>query len=445
MAPPDLVPDIVGEILLLLPPDDPATLVRASLVCKPWRRLLSGRAFRRRYRAFHGAPPLLGFLHDHYAHGAVASPRFVPSVSPSPIPQPPRRLGPRRRPPDDPATLVRASLVCKPWQRLISGRDFRRRYRAFHGALPLLGFLHDHYARGAVASPRFVPSVSPSPIPQPVAALGLGCGYRDWSVLDCRHGHVLFDIFGGTTSASPYASLVVWDPVVGRRHSLPLPPIVCWLYGAAVLCAVRGCDHLDCHGGPFLVVLPALNFGTATVMQVQTYSSETGAWKFSARRDLRHHVLRKPSTLIGDCIYFRLDSASTAILRYDMGKNRLSTIDAPASHVFKSGFAIMPMVDGSLGFADIRGSQVCIWSKNVNTEVSAGWEQCGVIELGTLIPESRNRACVVGSVEGAYVIFVNNGVGVFPVGLKSGRVGKISKPGHYDAVFPFISFYTQIV
>ncbi|CAM0150094.1 unnamed protein product [Urochloa decumbens] len=367
MAPPDLVPDIVGEILLLLPPDDPATLVRASLVCKPWRRLLSGRAFRRRYRAFHGAPPLLGFLHDHYAHGAVASPRFVPSVSPSPIPQP------------------------------------------------------------------------------PVAALGLGCGYRDWSVLDCRHGHVLFDIFGGTTSASPYASLVVWDPVVGRRHSLPLPPIVCWLYGAAVLCAVRGCDHLDCHGGPFLVVLPALNFGTATVMQVQTYSSETGAWKFSARRDLRHHVLRKPSTLIGDCIYFRLDSASTAILRYDMGKNRLSTIDAPASHVFKSGFAIMPMVDGSLGFADIRGSQVCIWSKNVNTEVSAGWEQCGVIELGTLIPESRNRACVVGSVEGAYVIFVNNGVGVFPVGLKSGRVGKISKPGHYDAVFPFISFYTQIL
>ncbi|CAL5077042.1 unnamed protein product [Urochloa decumbens] len=319
-------------------------------------------------------------------------------------------------PPDDPASLARASLVCKPWQRLLSGRAFRRRYRAFHGTPPLLGFLHDHYARGAVAAPRFVPAVCPSPIPQPAAALGLS-SYRDWSVIDCRHGRVLFDIFDDLST-----SLVVWQPVTGRHHPLPHPPILGRLHGAAVLCANRrGCDHLDCHGGPFRVLLLGLDFITRTVMQVQTYSSETRAWNFSARHDLRHHVARKPSTLIGDCIYFRLDSARTALLR----------------------FAIMPMEDGSLGFADIRGSQVCIWSKNIiDTEVSAGWEQCGVIELEALIPESCNQACVVGSVESSYVIFVNNGVGVFPVELKSGRVGKISEPGHYDAVFPFMSFYT---
>ena len=28
--------------------------------------------------------------------------------------------------------------------------------------------------------------------------------------------------------------------------------------------------------------------------------------------------------------------------------------------------------------------------------------------------------------------------------LKSGRVGKISKPGYYDVVFPFMSFHIKV-
>ncbi|CAL4900151.1 unnamed protein product [Urochloa decumbens] len=54
-APPELVDDLIGEILLRLKPGEPGCLVRASLVCKPWRRLVSDPAFRRRYRAFHRA------------------------------------------------------------------------------------------------------------------------------------------------------------------------------------------------------------------------------------------------------------------------------------------------------------------------------------------------------------------------------------------------------
>jgi len=34
---------------------------------------------------------------------------------------------------------------------------------------------------------------------------------------------------------------------------------------------------------------------------------------------------------------------------------------------------------------------------------------------------------------------VRNGAGVFTVELKSGRVGKISKPEYYDVVFPLQS------
>jgi hypothetical protein len=55
--------DLVGEILLRIPPEDSACPARASLVCKAWRRVLSDPAFRCRYREHHGAPPLLGYIH----------------------------------------------------------------------------------------------------------------------------------------------------------------------------------------------------------------------------------------------------------------------------------------------------------------------------------------------------------------------------------------------
>ncbi|KAM0837641.1 hypothetical protein ACQ4PT_061503 [Festuca glaucescens] len=67
MAPPlALMDDVLDEILLRTSPGDPACLARVSLVCKRWRQLLSGPAFRRRYRVFHETPPLLAY-----------SPRFV--------------------------------------------------------------------------------------------------------------------------------------------------------------------------------------------------------------------------------------------------------------------------------------------------------------------------------------------------------------------------------
>ncbi|CAL5078089.1 unnamed protein product [Urochloa decumbens] len=67
MPPPELIDDdAMAEILLRLPPDDPACLVRASLVCKPWRRIASSAAFLRRYRRFHRSPPPLAFIAGLY-------------------------------------------------------------------------------------------------------------------------------------------------------------------------------------------------------------------------------------------------------------------------------------------------------------------------------------------------------------------------------------------
>ncbi|GJN26168.1 hypothetical protein PR202_gb14078 [Eleusine coracana subsp. coracana] len=59
---PALVDDAVSEILLRLPPSDPSSLARASLVCKAWRDIIASLAFLRRYRDFHQTLQLLGFL-----------------------------------------------------------------------------------------------------------------------------------------------------------------------------------------------------------------------------------------------------------------------------------------------------------------------------------------------------------------------------------------------
>ncbi|CAL5077093.1 unnamed protein product [Urochloa decumbens] len=77
--PPELVDDAVAEILLRLPPDEPRHLVRASLVCKRWRRVVADPAFPRRYRSFHRSPPLLGLLRNTYDDDSISV--FLPTTS----------------------------------------------------------------------------------------------------------------------------------------------------------------------------------------------------------------------------------------------------------------------------------------------------------------------------------------------------------------------------
>jgi hypothetical protein len=73
---PALVDDLVEEILLRFPPDDPAALVHAALVSKGWRRVVSGLGFRCRFREAHSTAPMLGFLRQRRALF-----RFQPTTS----------------------------------------------------------------------------------------------------------------------------------------------------------------------------------------------------------------------------------------------------------------------------------------------------------------------------------------------------------------------------
>uniref|UniRef100_A0A453L7J3 F-box domain-containing protein n=2 Tax=Aegilops tauschii subsp. strangulata TaxID=200361 RepID=A0A453L7J3_AEGTS len=83
-----------------------------------------------------------------------------------------------RIPPDEPADLIRASLVCKAWCGLVSGHAFRSHYRTFHKTPPMPGFLQSWEKEGQ----SFVPTTRFRP---------RNCKPQDSSVLDCRHGRVL--------------------------------------------------------------------------------------------------------------------------------------------------------------------------------------------------------------------------------------------------------------
>ncbi|KXG23740.1 uncharacterized protein LOC8068864 [Sorghum bicolor] len=360
-----------------------------------------------------------------------------------------------RLPPAEPAHLVRAALVCRRWRRILTGGAFVRRYRAFHGAAPLLGFLDNTIDLHGARAPRFSPTSSASPFHR--GPFDCIC----WDVLDCRHGRVLLGLFAGRVN------LVVWDPVTGHHQALPDPGLLPGYYSAAVLCGTArggcGCDNLHCcrdGGGPFRVVLAGMESmdyfarGEDAGVRARLYCSEAAAWVASAHLPSNSHVMRKPSAVVGDDVYFQLMSAYV-ILRYDTARNRLSTFDPPPAHADEGGIVLMPMDgedgDGSsqLGLAGVRGSRLCLRSTSVGAEGEgiAGWVRRGDIELMTRIPFlPYSEAQVIASAEGLGTIFffVSTEVGLFAIDFKSGQERKVSEPGNYNnfTVFPFMSFYT---
>ncbi|XP_039795862.1 uncharacterized protein LOC120661187 isoform X1 [Panicum virgatum] len=214
-----------------------------------------------------------------------------------------------RLPPDEPQHLFRAALVCKPWLRVLCDPDFGRQYRAFHGAPPLLGLLQRREIAQGNRALRFASTTSMPAFPYPSSD---GSHMRP---LDCRHGRVLIHMLKGRD-----VDLLVWDPVTGDHRRLRQPCIHWMTYGAgcaAVFCAAEGCDHLDCHGGPFRVVLVGTDNDLDKLWAI-VYSSETGAWStptsiYSGRAG---YVDTWRGAVVGDEIYFIL-SRSPMIVKYD--------------------------------------------------------------------------------------------------------------------------------
>ncbi|VAH52491.1 uncharacterized protein LOC119365862 [Triticum dicoccoides] len=358
-----------------------------------------------------------------------------------------------RLPPDEPEHLFRAALVCKPWLRVLRDPSFRRRYSVFHRAPPLLGLLHRLQVFEGDPAARLAPTTAAPLSPYPDL-----CRTRP---LDCRHGRVLLHVGVGSWH------FIVWDPVTGEQHRFPEPGIPKLIYSAAVFCAVPGCDHLDCHGGPFRVVFLVTEDCT-DLIKAAVYSSETGAWStpvtMDAGCDVQHrrdalaagfyytpYVQPRRGAVIGDEAYFTLRYGNP-VVKYNWSKNHISLIDPPTKCVYNVGVkkkavdkvALMVMEDSSLGFACVEGSSLHLWSRKVNAEGDAEWVQRRAIQLESVIPvaNSDDKPFVVGCAEGVGVIFVSTGVGLFTIKLDSGLVKKVAESGVYFSVLPYMSFYT---
>ncbi|KAK3126265.1 hypothetical protein QOZ80_7AG0554060 [Eleusine coracana subsp. coracana] len=360
---------------------------------------------------------------------------------PPPLPPPPELIEDAvaeillRVPPDEPADLVRASLVDKCWRRVLTDPSFLRRYREFHRTPPLLGFFHNNPPDDVGPMPLFVATTAASPFPQPEF------GGKEWWAMNGHHGRVLIDVGADSGDGLVVWDLIVWDPITGDRHRIGRPGnLADTLYCPTVICAVSSCNHLNCHGGPFLVVGVGFVEG---LIQVFAYSSEAHAWTQSASVDSQgvKYLDAQNGILIEDEIYFSLGWGD-GILKYEADKNGLSVLDPP--EVYDRGASLVQMEDGSLGLAGSKGSSIYLWSWMEPREGAAGWVLCRVIDFEKLLPSAKlfDTAQVIGFAEGLGLMFVGTFAGVFTIELKSGKLKRIGEPGVFYPIVPFMSFYT---
>ncbi|XP_037454116.1 uncharacterized protein LOC119324426 isoform X1 [Triticum dicoccoides] len=355
-----------------------------------------------------------------------------------------------RLPPDEPACLVRASLASKLWLGHLTGPRFRGRYRELHGAPPMLGFLYDWFW-------DYVPEEKDA-VPRFVSTTGFGARVppdhhwgdsgSDYNALDCRHGRVLLGDYGAPIP------LVVWDPMTGRQTKMEAPKGQDIGSGAAVLCAVTGCDHRACHQGAFRVVV----FGSmtthvyhpVTIIQVCVSSPETGEWSQPCPGldlGVDAFIMPVPPVVIRDAVYLMHARGEhdhiAGILKYDLGSNCLSLIDMPLPGAVNVGDVIlMAMEDGSLGLAHASGSTLYLWSSSSKMGV-ATWTQRRAIDLKSLLPiqNPMEGLRLIGSMEGSDIIFVLTDLGIYQINLNSLQWNKIWKRQKFFALIPYMSFH----
>jgi hypothetical protein len=321
-----------------------------------------------------------------------------------------------RLPRDDPAGLVRASAVCKPWLRTLTDPAFLRRYRAFHGTSSVLGFLHNPTDRGLA---RFVPTTAFRP-----HAAAAAHRTRTCVVLDCRHGHALLYDYGST-------EFVVWDPVTGRERRIPdeAPNIYT---NHAVLCAAGARP-------PAAITAPAAGgrsywpvWAWLCMKSMKTCTTLPTAASTRLRPARRAHRLT--------CTW-RTSTTSAALRTVPP----CSWLPPAANYFLGSSTIVMTASNGGLGLATFYDGILAMWSTETGPNGDAKWVLINLIHLGMLLPADihMSSAWLSGFAEDANFIFLStDDNGIFTIELNSLLTRKVCELGNVKHVFPYLSFYT---
>ncbi|OQU88315.1 hypothetical protein SORBI_3002G009401 [Sorghum bicolor] len=188
--------ELVEEILLRIPPDDPTRLLRAALVCKRWCRIVSAAGFRLRFREFHRTPPILGFLHNHRLSYTLVSTTSSFRPPPAACPNSYRATDARH------------------------GRVLLSRHRCYRNTLAIAFVVWDPI-RGQSTELPLLPSSDTWNAAVLCAAVG-ACDH-----LDCQHGPEFLVVFVGTgngngnggTFAHVYSSeAAAWSKRISAQH-----------------------------------------------------------------------------------------------------------------------------------------------------------------------------------------------------------------------------------
>ncbi|XP_037442140.1 uncharacterized protein LOC119310513 [Triticum dicoccoides] len=355
-----------------------------------------------------------------------------------------------RLPPDDPACLFRASLVCKAWGYAVSRPGFHRRLHELHQSPPVIGFLHDSDEERI---PDFIPTTASS--------FSLAASDRRLSrALDYRHRRALFlsDSEGQDTQ-----ELLMWEPVTSAQQHIPMPVAYNDIYAnvvhttAAVFCGVDGCDHRDCLGGHFrvLFVLSVEDEDSdddEDAMWACVFSSETGTWGELTSLHHRWHMCFTffSSVLVEwSQLYFMADDGF--ILEYNLARHNL-TVFNPPNYLWNYGddrYNIMLAEDGGLGVNEVMGSHLRLWAREVSDSTNARWVLSRVIYMVNLLPigalvDAETRVQVLGFAEGANVILVTTVARLFTIELQSERTRKVCDDHGFANLIPIVSFYTPV-
>uniref|UniRef100_N1QUF8 F-box protein AT5G49610-like beta-propeller domain-containing protein n=1 Tax=Aegilops tauschii TaxID=37682 RepID=N1QUF8_AEGTA len=301
-----------------------------------------------------------------------------------------RRSGvtPTERPKADlggmPSSLVRASAVCKQWRCAVTDPKFLRRFRLHHRKPPLLGLFHrrkdDIVFTPIMDRPDRIP---PSRFDLHLLDID---SHTMWMVelLDCRHGRVLL-------MDTLWDEVIMCEPITGEQRRLTVPPeFVRNRFTGAVLCAAIDHDHVhgSCHSSPFNVVLiSALGGNNQPIACV--YSSETGEWGDIIPSSVSFELFydHTPGLLVGNALYWLLDSIGHDILKFDLDKQSLAVIRGPPlTNDFRHGsHCIIQAGDCAIGFAILSYPHLQMWQRNINFHGVATWVLWKTIDMRMII------------------------------------------------------------